>query len=87
MARYKETASTPQAVFFFFLWRALVHLIHDTSLEKKSSLVADWSDGTAELFLGLLKSGSKAHEPKLEKEPSGRGVRKADPRPRGDRRK
>lgn len=54
-------------------------LIHDASLEKKSSLVTDWSDGTAKLFLGLLRSGAKVHEPKLEKEPPGRGVHKADP--------
>lgn len=62
-------------------------LIHDASLEKKSSLVTDWSDGTAKLFLGLLRSGSKVHKPKLEKEPPGRGLRKADPRHLGGRRK
>lgn len=73
--------------FFFSLHGTLVPLIHDASLEKKSNLVTDWSDGTAKLFLGLLRSGAKVHEPKLEKEPPGRGVQKADPRHLGDRRK
>lgn len=62
-------------------------LIHDASLEEKSGLATDGCDGTAEVFLGLLRRGAKVHEPNLEKEPPGRGVQKADPRRLGDRRK
>lgn len=62
-------------------------LIHDASLEEKSGLATDGCDGTADVFLGLLRRGAKVHEPNLEKEPPGRGVQKADPRWLGDRRK